>query len=776
MLRSEIFFGRPPRRRKLANVACWSLLAATLTISSSTARPAAAEVYNAPQNPRLVIPLLAHWRHVTGNPDGAQAADFDDSAWSQVDLPHSYNAADGADGHGYYRGPAWYRTTVTVPAEFAGKELFLQLDGASFVTDVYIDGEQAGPPHRGGFSQFIYDVTPKLSPGPHSIAVKVDNSVELEHQMPPQGGDYTKSGGIYRGVRLIAVDPTHVALSEYLEDTKHAIASPGVYWSAGNASPASADVTVKIKLDNQSPSARSVDVASTLVDATGAICWQKLSTIALAAGQLESKLIQSGAIDKPHLWNGRIDPYLYDAYVEVRDHETKSLVDAAHTRFGIRSFAIDPDRGFILNGEPYDLRGASAHQDELGKSWARSDADFHNDIDLMLEMGATVVRTSHYPTNPAFYDYADQTGLIVYTEIPINGTTAGGKVPEGPEFLDAARDQMRELVRQHYNHPSIVVWGLYNEMGGHPAVLAAILNLQALTKEEERSLGNLTDSQEPLRKTTAASWTGAYNALEAITDTVGFNKYYGWYNQSPVSVGLARDIDPIHEAHPEVRIGMTEYGAGANVNQHEVIDVQSMAAKKENPSRSQWHPEDWQTWNHEQWWPALASRQYLWCKLIWQMFDSASDGRNEGDQPGINDKGLVTADRMIKKDAFFFYKANWNDTDRAWANECTLHIVDSRWKERTSNSVEVKVYSNLGAPTLTLNGALLGEMASQGYAAYTMNVVLSNGDNHLEAAAAHNGKRFEDSVVWICRPDLAVADPKPGSTSVSSPHSIKSSQ
>ena len=176
---------------------------------------------------RALYPLLSHWRHVTGNPYCAQATDFDDSAWSQVDLPHSYNAADGADGHGYYRGPAWYRTTVTVPAEFTGKEVFLQFDDASFVTDVYIDGEQAGPPHRGGFSQFNYDVTPKLSPGSHLIAVKVDNSVELEDQMPPQGGDYTKSGGIYRGVRLIAVDPTHVALSEYLEDTKHAISAPG---------------------------------------------------------------------------------------------------------------------------------------------------------------------------------------------------------------------------------------------------------------------------------------------------------------------------------------------------------------------------------------------------------------------------------------------------------------------------------------------------------------------------------------------------------------------
>ena len=165
MLRSEIFFGRPPRRRKLANAACWIVLAATLAISFFTAGPAVAEVYNAPQNPRLVIPLLEHWRHVTGNPDGAQATDFDDSTWSQVDLPHSYNAADGADGHGYYRGLAWYRTTVTVPPEFAGKELFLQFDGASFVTNVYVDGEQAGPPHRGGFSQFNYDVTPKLSPG-----------------------------------------------------------------------------------------------------------------------------------------------------------------------------------------------------------------------------------------------------------------------------------------------------------------------------------------------------------------------------------------------------------------------------------------------------------------------------------------------------------------------------------------------------------------------------------------------------------------------------------
>ena len=377
-----------------------------------------------------------------------------------------------------------------------------------------------------------------------------------------------------------------------------------------------------------------------------------------------------------------------------------------------------------------------------------------HDIDLMLEMGATVVRTSHYPANQAFYDYADRTGLIVYTEVPINGTTFKGTVPAGSEFLNASRDQLREMIRQNYDHPSIVAWGLFNEISSNPETLNLIENLQNLAKEEERSLGNLNAQQEPMRKTTAASWNRSYGQLEEILDTVGFNRYYGWYQPTLAADGVPPDIDAIHTAHPTVPIGMSEYGAGANVHQHGPQDAAHPERRPANPSRSQWHAEERQTVNHEQWWKELAARDYLWYKLVWQMFDSASDGRNEGGQKGINDKGLVTSDRKTKKDAYFFYKANWNDPNRQWANEPTLYIADRRWTERTSNSVQVTVFSNVGPPNLSLNGSSLGGMHRNGLATYTMNVELAGGKNDVEVSATYNQQQITDKVAWIVLPDL----------------------
>jgi beta-galactosidase len=751
---------RSPQGRSGQHLVCHIVLISIAALGSPLVAIAVGDTFQVPENPRTVIPINDHWRHSTSDMANAQAIDFDDSAWSIVDLPHSYNAADGADGGGYYRGIAWYRKTLVVSPELAGKQLYLQFDGASFATDVYIDGVPVPPRHNGGFSRFNYDVTHQLPPGAHLIAVKVDNSAALERQMPPQGGDYTKAGGIYRDVRLLAVDPIHFALQESLADTNHAIASSGIYCTATNVTSTAADFLIKSKLDNQSAISRNVDVNSFVVDAQGTVCWQQHTECSLPAGQVEFVTDQTAPIDHPHLWNARIDPFLYDVYVEIRDHDSHSLVDLVHQSCGIRSFVVDAQRGFLLNGEHYDLHGASAHQDELGKSWARSAEDIRNDIDLMLEMGATVVRTSHYPANPAFYDYADRTGLIVYTEVPINGTTFKGSVPSGVEFLNATRDQMRELIRQNYDHPSIIAWGLFNEISSNPDTLTLIENLQNLTKEEERSLGNLNAQQEPMRRTTAASWNRTYGQLEAILDTVGFNRYYGWYQQTLAADGVPLDFDVIHAAHPTIPIGISEYGAGANVHQHGTMGFAQAGAQAENPSRSQWHPEERQTTNHEQWWTELAARDYLWYKLVWQMFDSASDGRNEGGQKGINDKGLVTSDRKTKKDAYFFYKANWNDPNRAWANEPTLYVAERRWAERTANSVQVKVYSNVGPPTLSLNDVSLGEMPSSGFATYTMTIELAGGKNNVEVSATHNRQRITDKVVWTYLPDLAAAGPK----------------
>jgi beta-galactosidase len=403
----------------------------------------------------------------------------------------------------------------------------------------------------------------------------------------------------------------------------------------------------------------------------------------------------------------------------------------------------------------------------LGEGGGRPQDDLRRDIDLMLEMGATIVRTSHYPRNQAFYDYADRMGLVVYTEVPINGTTSKGTIPPGEDFRNSARDQMRELIRENYNHPSIVVWGLFNEISRNPDTLDLVEDLQILTTEEERLLGNLKTEERPMRRTTAASWNRSYGSLESIVETIGFNRYYGWYERTTAAEGMTREIDPIHAAHPKVPIAISEFGAGANVLQHGEVSLTESESVRENPTHTQWHPENWQTTVHQQWWPTLVARDYLWCKLIWQMFDSASDGRHEGAQKGINDKGLMTSDRSIKKDTYFYYKANWNVPSRKWANEPTLYIAERRWTTRAKSAVKVTVFSNIGAPSLLLNGKKLGEMTSDGFATYTMYIELEIGENTVDVSSTQGERSMSDKVIWIYHPDPAATSSKSSTPCIS---------
>jgi beta-galactosidase len=542
-----------------------------------------------------------------------------------------------------------------------------------------------------------------------------------------------------------------VALNEGTSDVNAGIASPGVYWTAVKSTRESAHIQARVVLENQSDEAKTVDVVGLLYNRSGAVCLQQKKRCILEPRASGVRVDVKATLEQPRHWNGRIDPYLYDSTVEVRDHYNGQLLDVVHQRVGFRSFSFDPERGFILNGQPYPLYGVNAHQDERGKGWARSDQDLRRDVDLILEMGATIVRTAHYPANQAFYDRADETGLIVYTELAINGTTTGGTVPEGDPFLRAARDQMRELICQNYNHPSIVLWGLYNEINSNQNSQKVIRNLQELTKDQERLLGDLATNDEPLRKTTAATWSG-FDDLASITDTIGFNRYYGWYKAVPVDVGLANDIDKLQQGHPTACIGIAEYGGGGSVHQHEAWDPERFLDAPNDKKNVLWHSETRQAWIHEQWWKSIAPRNYLCYSLIWQMFDSAAINRNEGDRPGINDKGLVTDDRKVKKDAFYFYKANWNDPLRSWANRPTLHIVDGRWRQRTSNQVLVRAYSNLETPRLALNGKQLGEMTPVGMHTYQMELTLVPGDNTVEITAQFGPLERRDRVIWSYYP------------------------
>ena len=368
------------------------------------------DVYVAPADPRITMDLSPTWKFLRSDAAGAQNVSFDDSSWSTINLPHSWNTLDGQDGgSNYYRGIGWYRKTLSVPATFSGKSITLEFGGSSLVTDLYVDGTFVVE-HRGAFGAWNVDVTNSLSPGlQHLIAVKVDNSASLSSTVPPQSGDFNVNGGIYRDVTLLGTDNEHVTTADY--------GSSGVYFSSSNVSSSSANIQVRSGLINASGTTRTLLAQTVLVDESGTIVALIDNTQSLTANQTFS-LTQTATVANPHLWNGRLDPYLHDLYVEVRDASTNQLLDLVHQRVGIRSYAISPTQGFLLNGVPYDLHGVNMHQDRLDEAWAISDDDIRQDMSLIMEVGATMVRTAHYEQSQLVYDLADQDGLVIWAEVP----------------------------------------------------------------------------------------------------------------------------------------------------------------------------------------------------------------------------------------------------------------------------------------------------------------------------------------------------------------------
>jgi beta-galactosidase len=661
---------------------------------------------------RQSVSLDRGWRFLASECAGAQAPGFDDHSWQPVDLPHTWNALDGQDGgDDYRRGAGWYRRHLPLDGSFAGRRLYLQFDGASLMADVYVNGVRLGS-HRGGFARFRFDATGVLHPGADNlIAVRVDNG---KLGIPPTASDFTIFGGLYRGVSLLATDPVQVSAMD--------MGSPGVFVEQGAVGPASASVMVRTEVENHTPMPREVDMQVTVLDASRA-------AVAGADSAFRVRLEPNGTnevakrltIARPRLWSGRADPYLYTVRVELRPVAAGGakavLSDAVEEPFGVRTFTVDPDRGFILNGKPLDLHGFNRHQDWPDRGWAISDAEEAEDFGIMMDSGATAVRVSHYQQSDSWYARCDRAGLVAWAEIP-----SWGQGLETPEFLESARQQLRELIRQNFNHPSICFWGVGNETTG-PASEAVIEALTEVVREED-----------PSRLSTYASNHDNADPKNWHTDVVAFNRYFGWY--SGQLGDFAAWLDKTRADYPRARFAMSEFGAGASVAQHQ-----------ENPGRPEprgpFHPEEYQNLYHEAYWAALRDRPYVWAKFIWCLHDFASDGRNEGDHPGRNDKGLVTYDRKLRKDAFYFYKASW-------ASDPVVHIASCRFVDRTEAVTEVKVYSNAPEVTLEVNGVSLGAKGDpQGGRVFRWpGVRLSPGQNQVSARARFGASEEADSCVW----------------------------
>ncbi|MCB9850854.1 MAG: glycoside hydrolase family 2 protein [Phycisphaerales bacterium] len=657
---------------------------------------------------RRVVDVNAGWRFHKGDVESAGKAAFDDKAWESVDLPHTWNAQDGQDGgNNYYRGPGWYRRSLGELKGVVGKRVFIRFQAANTVADVYLNGAHVGQ-HRGGFAAFCFELSPHLkADGANVLAVRVDNS--HFDDVPPWSADFTFFGGIYRGVELLVLDPVCISPLDY--------ASPGVYLQMVGVGKDWAKVQLTTVISNGQDKALDAKLDVELRDADDKVVLNERFPVELAASA-EARTQHVVHIDNPHMWNGRRDPYLYS--VTVRLLVDDKPVDEVHQPLGLRTFGVDREKGFVLNDTPLDLHGVNRHQDRLDMGWAITQREHDEDFALIREMGCTAVRLAHYQQADYAYTLCDGMGLVVWAEIPLVN-----RIADTPEFRDNCRQQLRELIRQNYNHPSICFWGIHNEITAPwdqgPDATALVRDLAALAKAED-----------PTRLTTCAACDPVDHPANWQTNVVAVNRYFGWY------AGEAEDVaawaDATHKAHPQTPVGMSEYGAGASIHHHAWPPVKP---KHNGPN----HPEEWQAHLHEVHWRAMRERPFLWCKFVWNMFDFAVDARNEGDTPGRNDKGLVTYDRKTKKDAFYWYKANWSD-------EPFVHINSSRYEKRTTAQTTIRVYTNCDEVELQHNGKSLGKQKCADHVC-EWPVTLEPGTNEMKVKAIHDGAEVVDSCQWM---------------------------
>ena len=651
--------------------------------------------------------LDSGWRFKSGDPAGAEQLDYEDTDWQPVTLPHNWGWEQAQKGESFYRGPGWYRRPLELTPK-PGKRYFLRFEAAGSVADVFLNGKQIGT-HRGAFGAFCFEITKSLSStGTNLLAVRASNAPE--HDVAPLSGDFNIFGGLYRPVHLIETDEIGFCLTDH--------ASPGVAWLQTSVTGDRAVLDVTAQISNGTQKKEELTLAAIVFDASGnrvAGTEQPIPVVPRVTAPFTLRVL----VPEPRLWNGRQDPYLYKAVVELRSKDG-TVRDSVEQPLGLRFYSVDPDKGFFLNGKPCHLHGVNRHQDRFGKGWAISEADQDEDIRLVKELGCTVIRCAHYQHSDYFYGLCDKAGILVWAELPqVN------EIDPSPEFAETSRNQLLDLIRQNVNHPSIFAWSLFNELWPE----------KPDPHRELQDLKIVANGEDPTRPTIAATATEKLPQMNKIPDWLGWNIYPGWYSQwgSRDSFGALLDRGRSMSRHGGFCV--SEYGAGANVEQHE-------QDPKQPRTTGPWHPEEWQAVVHETAWAAMKSNPAVWGTFVWNMFDFTSNTRHEGGTPGRNDKGLVTCDRKIKKDAFFFYKANWSE-------EPTLYIASRRYTERTNAVTDVKIYSNARQVELLLDGVSQGKRTDGTNCVFLWKQVkLKPGQNHVEARAQAGDRPLQDDCVW----------------------------
>ena len=636
-----------------------------------------------------------------------------DARWQEVKIPHTWNAIDMQnDKNNYYAGEAYYKKEYTPNSSLKDKRIFLRFEGVGSVAEVYINKVYAGN-HKGGYSAFAIEISKLLKFGePNEILVKVDNSPRPD-VIPINNTLFPVYGGIYRPVELIVTDQINIAVTDY--------ASPGIYISQKNVNRKSADVNVKVKLENKEKQAKDVQLSTTIYENNGKVKAGQLTPITILP-QGRQVFEQEFAIKTPHLWQGLEDPYLYK--VVVRVVSDGNVIDEVVQPLGLRHFELKAADGMYLNGKKVPMYGVCRHQDWWQSGSALTNDQHDTDLAIIKEIGATTIRLAHYQQSERMYAKCDSIGFMVWAEIPFVNRVS-------TEEANNAKQQMTELIRQNYNHPSIYMWGLHNE------VYTPYNYTVGLTAE----LNDLAKSEDPDRYTVSVSgYSKVDQASNLNADVQGINHYFGWYG------GKIGDIEKwvkgMEQDFPGYKIMFSEYGAEANIHQQEEV------VEEFGRYFSQFYPETFATKFHEIQWGVITRHPYLISSYIWNTFDFATPATAQGGVRARNMKGLVTFDRQTRKDPFYWYKANWS-------KEPVLYLTQRRATERENAVTPVTVYCNVGIPRLFVNGEELKNYKVGQTAIHYIfeGVQLTNGENIVEAKVDHNGTPLEDKIIWNYSPD-----------------------
>jgi beta-galactosidase len=632
-----------------------------------------------------------------------------ETGWSEVEIPHTWNAKDmQVQANNFYEGAAYYKKNYFFPADLKGKRVFLRFEGVGSCAEVFVNGMLATS-HKGGYSAFACEISPLLKVGEENeIIVKADNKSRPD-VIPVNHNLFGVYGGIYRPVWLIVTEPYNISVTD--------CASPGVYITQKNVSKKQADVKVKVKLDNGTLQPVPVTLQNTIYDQEGKQIATNSQSFDLTA-QGEQAYESSFTIKKPTLWQGRENPYLYK--VVSRLIKDGQVIDEMVQPLGLRKYEIVAGKGFYLNGEKYPMYGVTRHQDWWGLGSALKNENHDFDLATIMDVGATTVRFAHYQQSDYLYSRCDSLGLIIWAEIPFVNRVTG-------QEAENCRNQLREMIRQSFNHPSIYVWGLHNE----------VYQPHQYTKELTQSLHDLAKTEDPDRYTVSVNGYGHMeHPVNLVADIQGMNRYFGWYEKK------IQDIKPwvenLEKEYPYQKLMLTEYGADANLNHQTEYLGEALNWTKE------FYPETFATKTHEYQWSVIAAHPYIIASYLWNTFDFCAPMWVRGGVPARNMKGLVTFDRKVKKDSYFWYKANWS-------KEPVLFLTQRRNWDREKKETSVTVYSNIGTPKVYLNGKELAGIR-EGYTPvhYIIdNVTLDMGKNIVKTVVVNEGKTYKDEIEWM---------------------------